>query len=107
MRKHAIVVMLLGSGLCRAVIVDRAAVVIGSTVIKDSDIAQDLRMTDFLNGEPASITPAARKRAVNRLIDQALIRAEIAAGDYPAASIAEAQRLLADVRARYTSDTAY
>jgi hypothetical protein len=100
--------VLLGiESLAYAVIVDRVAVIVGDAAIKDSDIEDDLRITAFLNNESPAATPAARKQAANRLIDQKLIRKEIQAGDYPSASVAEAQSLLADLKKRYPNETAY
>ena len=100
-------VLLWTASLAQAVIVDRVAIIVGNGVIKDSDIAEDLRITAFLNNERAAITPAARKAAASRLIDQRLIRREIESGDYPSGSVAEAQNLLADLKKRYPDDAAY
>jgi hypothetical protein len=65
------------------VIIDRIAVVIGNSIIKDSEIAQDIRVTAFLNGEVLDFSAAKRKKAANRLIDQIFIRREIRVGGYP------------------------
>jgi hypothetical protein len=65
------------------VIIDRIAVVIGNSIIKDSEIAQDIRVTAFLNGEVLDFNAAKRKKAANRLIDQIFIRREIRVGGYP------------------------
>jgi hypothetical protein len=65
------------------VIIDRIAVVIGNSIIKDSEIAQDIRVTAFLNGEALDFSAAKRKKAANRLIDQIFIRREIRVGGYP------------------------
>ena len=100
-------VLLWAAPLVRAVIVDRVAVIVGNGVVKDSDILEDLRITSFLNNESPAITPAVRKAAVSRLIDQKLIRKEIESGDYPSGSVAEAQNLLADLKKRYADDAAY
>jgi hypothetical protein len=99
--------LLWAAPLAQAVIVDRVAVIVGGGVVKDSDIAEDLRITSFLNNESPASTPAARKAAANRLVDQKLIRREMEAGDYPSGSVAEAQNLLTDLKKRYANDTAY
>jgi hypothetical protein len=76
------------------VIIDRIAIVVGNSIIKDSDIDRDIRVTDFLNNEPVNLSPAARKQAANRLIDQIFIRREIDLGDYPTATLQDADRQL-------------
>ena len=70
----------------RAVIIDRIAIVVGNSIVKDSDIERDVKVTDFLNGQPLALNAAARKAAANRLIDQIFIRKEIEIGDYPVAT---------------------
>jgi hypothetical protein len=105
--KGFLALFLLIASLGQAVIVDRVAVIVGNGVVKDSDIDEDLRVTEFLNNESPSITPAARKTAANRLVDQKLIRKEIDAGDYPSTPVTEAQTLLADLKKRYPDEAAY
>jgi hypothetical protein len=58
-------------------IVDRIAVVVGRTAIKTSDIERDLRVTQFLNGQPSDTSAEQRRAAAQRLIDQALIRRDL------------------------------
>ena len=65
----------------RAIVLDRIAVVVGKVAIKSSDIERDIRVTAFLNHEPLVFTPDARKKAADRLIDQQIIRQEIATGE--------------------------
>jgi hypothetical protein len=69
-----------------AVIIDRIAIVIGNSIIKDSDIERDIRGTAFMNGVPLDLSNVVRKKAASRLIDQVFIRREIEMGDYPDAS---------------------
>ncbi len=47
----------------QSVVIDRIAIVVNNSIIKDSDIARDLRLTDFLNGDPLNLDPEARKKA--------------------------------------------
>lgn len=98
--------LLIGSTM-QARIVDRVAVIVGTRAVKDSDIQQDLRLTAFLNHEPADTSESARKKAADRLIDQVLIRNEVNTGAYPAALLAEVQALLQEVRKRYPSAAAF
>lgn len=77
-----------------AVIIDRIAIVVRNSIIKDSDIDRDIRVTDFLNGRPLNFSASARKEAADRLIAQALIRREIRLGDYPMATLQDADEQL-------------
>jgi hypothetical protein len=103
-----IALFLVSCALAQAVIVDRIAIIAGKKIIKDSDIANDLKLTAFLNQEPLASTPARRKTAANRLLDQTFIRDEVEAGEYPQASLGELQENLDGlVKARYATDAAY
>ena len=99
---------LLTSSSASAVIIDRIAIVIGNAIVKDSDIERDLRVTEFLNGDALVLTPTARKKAADRLIDQAFIRKEIRIGDYPTATAQEAEQQLSTMkRDKFRTDTAF
>src|ERR1700761_9857198 len=95
-------IMLLAYSFAGAVIIDQIAIVIGKSIIKDSDIERDLRVTEFLNGAPLDVSNAARKKAVSRLIDQVFIRREIQIGDYPSATLKQTDEQLDKlIRQRY------
>lgn len=81
-----------------AVVVDRMAVVVGKHVVKVSDIERDLRVTAFLNREPLALDPGARKKSAERLIDQEIMRQEIATGRYKRATDDDALALLKQIR---------
>jgi hypothetical protein len=89
MRWCAFMLLFVAVSLAPAVIIDRIAVIIGNSIVKDSDIDRNLRVTSFLNREPLNFDNAARKAAANRLIDQIFIRREIQLGDYPVATAQE------------------
>jgi peptidyl-prolyl cis-trans isomerase SurA len=80
------------------VVLDRIAVVVGKHVIKASDIDRDLRITAFLNREPLVANTETKRKAAERLIDQAIIRDEIAMGGYERATDADAKAMLAQIR---------
>ena len=91
-----------------AVIIDRIAVIVGNSIIKDSDIQRDLRVTDLLNNEPVDLSLAARKKAASRLIDQVFIRREIFVGDYSRATPQEARQQLDRLqRERFKTQAAF
>lgn len=107
MRWLTATIILLFASISRAVVIDRIAVVVGDAIIKDSDIDRDVRVTEFLNGQPLNMNPSSRKAAANRLIDQLLIRREVRIGDYPRATMAEAERQLSQLeKQRFHSQAA-
>jgi len=77
-----------------AVVVDRIAVIVGKHVIKLSDIERDLRLTQFLNGEPLNLSTDAKRKQAERAIDQQLIRTELDSGGYSRATDSQAEALL-------------
>jgi hypothetical protein len=107
MRRTLLIVLILQSALFAAIL-DRVAIVVDSNdIIKDSDIDRDLHATEFLNGEPPSVTPAERKKTASHLIDQVFIRQEIRIGDYPIATTQEANKQLEElVNQRFHNEAA-
>ncbi len=81
-----------------AVVLDRIAVVVGKQVIKQSELVRDLRVTAFLNREPLDLSSSAKRRAAERLVDQANIRREIANGGYQRPADSEALSLYGGIR---------
>jgi hypothetical protein len=77
-----------------AVVIDRIAVIVGKHVIKLSDIDRDLRVTSFLNNTPISETPEAKRKAADRLVDQQIIREELATGGYSRAKESDADAMV-------------
>jgi hypothetical protein len=96
--RSVLVLPLVALAVHAAVILDRIAVVVNSHPIKTSDIERDLRLTDFLNKETLKFGSAEMKTAEERLIDQQIIRGEIASGGYRRASDADADALLRQIR---------
>ena len=94
-------------GVSAAEIVDRVAVVVDGKAIKQSDILSEIRVTEFLNGAKLDLSLPEQKEAASRLIDQKIIRKTMEAGLYPLPAAAEADRLLQQVRQRYSGDPAY
>jgi len=98
MRLRTILLLCLAGALNGATVVDRMAVVVGKHVVKSSDIFRDLGATEFLNREQPNFSPDARHKAADRLIEQTIIRDEIASGGYKWASSADADALLDKIR---------
>lgn len=78
----------------QGVLIDRIAIVVGPSIIKDSDIDREVRLTAFLNQEPLQLGAAQRKKAAAQLVDQVFLRDEIRAGSYPYATQQESTRQL-------------
>ena len=57
-----------------AEIIDRVAVSVGNQVITEDQIGEEIRVTAFLNHETPDLSPAQKRRAAERLIEQALVR---------------------------------
>lgn len=65
--------------MASATTIDRIVAIVGKRAIKQSDIERDLRVTQFLNNAPPNTVVKAQKESLERLIDQELIRADMAA----------------------------
>ncbi len=108
MRWPILPMLLITGVIASGVIIDRIAIIVRNAVIKDSDIRRDIRVTNFLNGQPLNFSASARKAAADRLINQAMIRREIRLGDYPAATYQEADQQLDELeKSRFKTQAAF
>ncbi|HKD07336.1 MAG TPA: hypothetical protein VKB79_15645 [Bryobacteraceae bacterium] len=98
MRRLLCLAIAISSAATGAVVIDRIAAVVGRHAIKVSDVDRDLRLTDFLNGQPLLENADAKRKSADRLIDQQIIRDELATGGYERASDADANAMLAQIR---------
>ncbi len=64
------------AGAIPAETLDRIAVTVGPDVITESELIRDLRVTAFLEHKPVDLSPAARRQAAQRMVDQILILRE-------------------------------
>ncbi len=107
MAERLLCLFLIASVSLPGVIIDRIAIIVQGSIIKDSDISRDLRVTSFLNATPLDLGEQARRTAGSRLIDQIFIRKEIQIGDYPVASPQQANDELDQVvKDRFRSEGA-
>ncbi|MBM3812117.1 MAG: hypothetical protein FJW20_10855 [Acidimicrobiia bacterium] len=81
-----------------AEIIDRVAVTMGRTVITQSAVEEQVRVTAFLNQEPLDLGPLARRRAADRMIEQTLLRQEMEFSGYVLPGHEQAEPLLAEIR---------
>jgi peptidyl-prolyl cis-trans isomerase SurA len=91
--------------LLSADIIDRIVITVDNQVITQSQVDDEIRVTAFLNREKADLSPAARKEAAGRLIEQALIRREMGLSRYPLPELSDAGESLKTLKAMYSSET--
>jgi hypothetical protein len=101
-------ILFLMCSVATAGIVDRVAVVIDKVVITESEVQDEVRLTEFLNNQPIDVSAAARKSAAERLVDQTLIHNEMQAAGYAPPSSSETDTLLRNFRQqRFPTAAAY
>jgi hypothetical protein len=89
-------------------VIDRIAVSLGSSVITESEISRQIRLTALLNGEKPDYSAESKRRAADMLVEQTLIRREMSAT--PAAQpekVDIAPEVSAVLKQRYPTDAAY
>jgi hypothetical protein len=98
MMARIMVLLLLGFAARGGDVIDRIAVIVGKHAVKLSDINRDLRVTAFLNRQPLVENAQTRRKAAERLIDQQIIRDELATGGYSRPTDADANAMLRQLR---------
>jgi hypothetical protein len=110
MRRRWSIAMLLAVWLAaaaRAETLDRIAVSVGSRVITATDVDREIRITALLNNQKPDFSPAAKRQAAERMVDQTLVRSELEANRYSPPTAAETEAALAEEKARYGNDAEY
>jgi peptidyl-prolyl cis-trans isomerase SurA len=92
--------------LC-ADIIDRMAISVGNQVITESQIDEEVRVTAFLNNEKPDLSVEAKKKAADRLIDQALIKREMDLSRYPVPALSDADSAVKDIQSHYGGQAAF
>ena len=104
----ALILAVPGSVRALAEIVDRVSVVVGTRIIKQSDIERDIRVVSFLNQTPPDFSARSRKVAASRLIDQLLIRQDIQSNGGAPAALGGMEELLMQIKKdRFANDAQY
>jgi hypothetical protein len=91
--------------LLSAEIIDRIVITVGNQVITQSQIDDEIRVTAFLNRDQVDLSPAARKQAAARLVEQALIKREMDLSHYPLPEPGDAGESLQSLKAMYSSES--
>lgn len=89
----------------RSAIVDRIAATVGFEVITNSQVIEEIRVTAFLEGNSPDFTAVNRRKTLDRMIDQALVRREVEFTRFPRPTMDEVKPLLKQVTDRYPSLT--
>jgi hypothetical protein len=97
-KRAPLVCLILTALTASAAVVDRIAVVVGTHAIKISDIERELRVASFLNRQPLDESSASMHKAAERLIDQELVRQDLAAGQYAQPTEKEADAFLQQLK---------
>jgi hypothetical protein len=90
---------------CTAV-VDRIAVVVGKNVITESELLQDLRITEFLNQQPLDLSSSKRRDAAEKMVDQQFLRKEMETSHFAMPDASRADTMLADFRREHFANEA-
>ena len=85
----------------RADIIDRIAVSVGNRVITASELDRQIRVTAFLNGAKPDFSPAAKRAAADRMVEQRLIQNELESSRYPVPTVAEIAPQLTQFKQKY------
>jgi peptidyl-prolyl cis-trans isomerase SurA len=93
--------------LLPADIIDRIAISAGYQVITESQIDEEVRVTEFLNGEKLDLSAGERKKAAGRLVEQALVKREMELSRYPLPPLSDADKQLQMLKAGYPSEAQF
>lgn len=98
---------LLALAPARGEIIDRIAVSVGNRVITQTDLDREIRITALLNGEKPDFSPAHKREAAERMVDQVLVRNELEASRYLLPSAADVDAAIKELKSRYADEAAY
>jgi hypothetical protein len=82
----------------RAELIDRVAVSLGRTVITESEILEEIRLTALLNGAEPDLDAQSKRETAARLVDQAIILEEIRQSRYSEITDVEIDQALAEYK---------
>jgi hypothetical protein len=90
--------MLMALAFANAAVIDRVAVSVGSEAITETEIEREIRLTALLNTDTPNLTPENKRKAAERLVEQALIRREIELSHYPTPDMADIEKTLDQIK---------
>jgi hypothetical protein len=98
-------VMLAGMGAGE--IVDRIAVTVDREVITAGQIEEEVRVTAFIEQQTPQMTLENRRQAADRLVEQVLVRREMALSRYPKPTDADSAAYLAELINKYGGEAPF
>jgi hypothetical protein len=87
-----------GAVECRTEVLDRVAVSVANSVITEGDVLRELRVTACLNRAEPDLSPQARRKAADRLVERTLVQREMQFSKYPRPSTEEVAESYAGFR---------
>lgn len=81
-------------------VIDRIALVVGKTVFTQSEVDEEARLSEMEAGKPLDLSAAKRREAADRMVDQQLLRDEMAATAYQPPKI-DSDALLREFRQQH------
>ncbi|HEY1241008.1 MAG TPA: hypothetical protein VGF16_10645 [Bryobacteraceae bacterium] len=93
--------------VAHAVVLDRIAVVVGTDVITEGEIIEELRLDQFMASQPLDLGPQQRRATAARLVDQQLIRQEMEVTQYRPPEANEADAMLRTFRQHFRTEAEY
>lgn len=91
----------------QAEIIDRIAVSFGDQVITESAILLDLRVSAFLDRAPVDLSPTAKRKSANRLVDQLLMIREASESRITLPGIEASAKLLDMVKRQFNGEAEF
>lgn len=107
MKARCLWLALLACWLLSADIIDRIAISVGNQAITESQIDNEVRVTQFLNGDKLNVSASERKQAAGRLIEQALVKREMELSRYPLPALNEGNEQLQMLKAGYQTQAQF
>ncbi len=99
--------LLMLARLATGEIVDQIAANVGRTVIAESEVQHELRLTAFLDGVEPDFSPENKRKVLDRLIDQTLMRREIEFMRFQLPPANEVKPQLEQLKTRFPNEQAY
>jgi hypothetical protein len=107
MRIAAAVVCLWLAATAVGEIIDRIAVTVENSVITESEVLRQIRLTALLNGTQPDYSSVNKREVADKLIEQTIIRREINTTRYMANNMKKAESLYEEFRSRFKTAEDY
>jgi hypothetical protein len=88
------------------IVLDRIAATVGKHVITESEVIEEIRIAAFLNCQSPDFSPASRRDAAGRLVDQELLREQMQLTGFPVPPDGAA-KLLDEITRRYPNEAEF